>query len=117
VTTAGSQVSVVAVYRDTPLPPPPAGQTALIVTSIDSSGNEIAGLYTTLSLDGSLVSTDFTPSAFMLDDGQQYVVTVSNYGQFVFSHWQDSGSASSSRAVTTSGSPVDLVAVYNTISP
>jgi hypothetical protein len=118
VTASGlSVMSLIAVYRNTPLPPPPPGQSALTVTSVDPSGNAITGLYTTLSQNGGLISTDFTASAFMLSDSQPYVVAVSNYGQFVFSHWEDTGNTSSSREVTTLSSATDLVAVYNIITP
>jgi hypothetical protein len=61
-----------------------------------------------------VVDTGFTPAQFDLATGQQYVVTVSNYGQWVFDHWADNGSTSQSRTVSIT-SNTQLVAVYRTL--
>lgn len=116
VTTSGGEfVTYTAVYRDTPLPPPPAGQYALAVSSVDMSGNPLTGLYTTLSQDGSVVSSGFTTVSFNLNGGQTYQIAVSNYNNIVFDHWQDDGSTSNIRTVTMdAGSLSSLVAVYRT---
>jgi hypothetical protein len=111
VTTAGTSVPLIAVYRDTPLPPPPPGQSALTVSAADLAGNPISGMYTTLSMSGSTVSTGFTAAHFVIEDGQDYVVSVSDYGSHYFDHWQDTGSTTRQRVVAA-GSDLALVAIY-----
>jgi hypothetical protein len=116
ITTSGSSfVTLTAVYRNTPLPPPPSGQYALSVSSVDMNGNAITGLYVTLSQNNAVISTGFTTASFNLNDGQTYQIAVSNYNNVVFDHWQDDGTTSSVRTVTmNSGSPSSIVAVYRT---
>lgn len=116
VTTSGSTfVTLTAVYRNTPLPPPPPSQYALSVSSVDMNGNTITGLYVTLSQNNAVLSTGFTTASFNLNDGQTYQIAVSNYNNVVFDHWQDDGTTSSVRTVTmNSGSPSNIIAVYRT---
>jgi hypothetical protein len=119
--TLSSDASLTAVYRNlngNPGSPPdeeepPAEQTQSTVTirTVDSASSEIFGYYVILSKDGAVIGTGFSPAEFALIDGQQYSVSVSDYGSYYFDHWQDSGD-SRERTVTTSSS--EYVAVYST---
>jgi hypothetical protein len=65
-------------------------QTAPVtVQSVDSQGNPISGLWTVVTSGGSVIATGFTPLTFWGTVGTQYAVTVSNYGAYVFNHWDD----------------------------
>jgi glucose/arabinose dehydrogenase/PKD repeat protein len=70
--------------------PPPSTDRILTVTSADMSGNPISGYYTTVSSGGSVVQTGFTPLTFTGTQGTTYTVSVSDYGDFVFDHWENS---------------------------
>ncbi|WP_415283126.1 Ig-like domain-containing protein [Candidatus Nitrososphaera sp. FF02] len=89
-------------------------QAMLTIGSQNMAGGAQSGFYTTLSQNGQVVDTGFTPAQFDLATDQQYVVTVSNYGQWVFDHWADNGSTSQSRTVSIT-SNTQLVAVYRTL--
>jgi hypothetical protein len=83
---------------------PAFGQTAsnfvLTVNTQYSNGQPLSGLWTTLTQNGQVVASGFSPIQFTLVSGQQYIVTVSNYQTIVFDHWQDTGSTSASRAIS-----------------
>lgn len=76
----------------------------VIVNSVDSSYNPIAGYYTILYQNGAAVNSGFTPATFSTTSGQSYAIEVQDYGSYHFDHWSD-GSASRDRTFT---------AVYNT---
>lgn len=82
----------------------------LTVNSLDQNGNAVNGMWTTVSQNGAVVSTGFTPLTFSLASGS-YSVTVANYGQLTFSHWPD-GSTSSTRTVNLN-SDASITAYYN----
>jgi hypothetical protein len=70
----------------------------LVVNSVDTSGNPITGYYTTIRSGSTTVKTGFTPLAHTAGQGT-YIVSVSDYGDFVFDHWENE-STSRSRTVT-----------------
>jgi hypothetical protein len=102
-----SSVEVVAYYRNNN-----SASAVLTVTSSDLSGNTITGYYTTISSGGSssTVATGFTPFSFTGTNGGTYTVAVSDYGSFVFDHW-DNGSTARSRTLTLNGD-ITIRAVY-----
>src|SRR5581483_6640315 len=114
-----SNTQITAVYRningDPSPPPPPTGQSSLTLTTFDSSNKQINGYYTTLSKDGKVVSTGFSPAKFTLNNGQTYVVSVSDYGSYAFDHWQDTGSKTRDRSISIS-SITQIAAVYRNIN-
>ena len=59
------------------------------VTTTDSSGNTIAGYYTTLWQNGAQIDSAFSPASFTVTGGQSYQVAVSDYGSYSFDHWSD----------------------------
>jgi glucose/arabinose dehydrogenase/chitodextrinase len=78
---------------------PPTSTYNLSVRSADMSGNAISGYYTVISSDGNIVSDGYTPLTYIGQPGQTYTVTISDYGDAFFDHWED-GSTSRTRNVT-----------------
>ena len=77
-----------------------SGTVPITVQSVDQNGAAINGLYTVVqSSSGSTVATGFTPMTFYATAGQQYTITVSNYGSYYFSQWS-TGSTSNSITIT-----------------
>jgi hypothetical protein len=85
---------------------------SLIIQSTDMSGKPVTGLWTTVSYNGNVVASGFTPMAFNGTTGAEYSVSVSNYGEYLFSHWEN-GNSDPSRAVTLSQT-MTLTASYST---
>lgn len=90
----------------------PAGQSKLTVKSADMAGKAITGMFVNLSRDGKQVAAGYTPFAFSVKSGTQYTVSVSDYQNKMFDHWED-GSTSRSRAVTL-GTDTAITAYYRT---
>jgi hypothetical protein len=89
------------------------GSGTLTVQSANLSGVAITGLYTVVSsTSGEVLQTGFTPLTFSGVVGDQYVVSISNYGSDVFSDWS-SGSTSAVQTVTLGDSTVET-AYYST---
>jgi YVTN family beta-propeller protein len=79
---------------------PGSDAATLIVNTIDAdTHNTIRGYYTTLSKDGSLQNWLYTPASFLLNDGETYSVSVYDYGDYVFDHWED-GSITREREIS-----------------
>jgi hypothetical protein len=91
------------------------GAGTISVTTIDRSGNEVWGLYTTLSQGGAVIQSCFSPCTFTVYGGQTYQVGVSNYGWYSFAQWGD-GTGSSYYTVSEpqSATTLSLWAEYNT---
>lgn len=88
------------------------GTSSLTIRSQDSGGNAISGYWTVLrNSAGAVVASGFTPVTFNLNNGQQYLVSVGNFGSYSFDHWLDNGSTANPRSVTIS-SGTQLTAVY-----
>ena len=102
-----------AVYRTSPLPPPPSNTYTLAVQSVDTAGNAINGYWTVLydGTNGNVLKTSFTPAFFSLNSGQQYRIGMGNYGSYYFDHWEDNLSTTNSRSVSITGDTT-LTAVY-----
>jgi len=67
-----------------------AGKAELTVRSADLSNNRITGTFTTIrSSDGTIVEEGFTPLTFTGDEGSRYTVTVSDFRNREFDHWDD----------------------------
>jgi hypothetical protein len=66
----------------------------LVVNSADTSGDPITGYYTTIRSGSTTVKTGFTPLAHTAGQGT-YTVSVSDYGDFVFDHWENESTARS----------------------
>ena len=86
----------------------------LTIKTVDSAGNPLSGYYTTLLREGSQAQSAFSPAQFSLAAGQTYQVSVSDYGDYAFSRWDD-GSTSRTKTVSIN-SPTTLTAHYSTAS-
>jgi hypothetical protein len=82
----------------------------LTVNTVNAAGSPINGYYTALSQSGAVIKTAFSPASFTLISGQTYQVSVSDYGDYMFDHW-DNGSTSKSRTITPNSNTV-LTAYY-----
>ena len=87
-----------------------ASDPLLTVTSLDQTGNAVTGMWTTISQNGNTISTGYTPMTVSLSSGT-YSVTASDYGQMIFSHWQD-GSTSRTKTINLAVNTA-LTAYYN----
>jgi len=106
----------ITIPNNTPPPPPPPGQSTITVNSADTDGAPVTGLYTTLTQNGVVTMTGFTPVSFAVNSGQTYIVSVSDYGTNYFDHWQTSTSGNVNTrditVTTTTVSDTSLAAVY-----
>ena len=85
----------------------------LTINAVDSSGNDLNGMYVTLSQNGSLIHSNFTPTSFKLNSSQTYTVTVADYGGYTFDHWNN-GSTVRTTTITISSNTV-LTAIYRKV--
>ena len=70
-------------------------------------------MYATLTQNGNIVATGFTPVAFPVTSGQSYVVSVSDYGSNYFNHYSN-GFTVRSIPVTANSSTTSLTAIFTT---
>jgi hypothetical protein len=88
----------------------------LTVNSVTAAGIPIAGVYTVItSGSGAPVDSGDTPLTASVSRGAEYVVSVANYGSFVFEHWGD-GNTSPSQDIGVSGSTT-VTATYGLPAP
>jgi len=85
------------------------GTSTLTVRTVDAAGKSITGYYTVLSQNGATIRTEFSPASFALNSGQTYQVSVSDYGSYVFDHWND---GSTKRQKTVIGGQVAALTAY-----
>jgi YVTN family beta-propeller protein len=104
--------SLATVHYGTTLQPT---STTVTINSVDSSNNSpLNGYYATLSENGAVTKTGFTPVPFTVTIGQTYTVEVQDFGGYYFSHWSDTGSTSRDRTITSTSSAQSFTAVYST---
>ena len=82
----------------------------LTINAVDSSGNDLNGMYVSLSLNGSLIQSNFTPTSFKLTSLQTYAVSVADYSGYTFDHWSN-GSTLRTMAISISSNTA-LTAIY-----
>jgi hypothetical protein len=85
----------------------------LTVTSQTMTGTTVNGLYTTLRQNNVLLASGFTPETYSLHNGEQYVVSVSDYGIYRFDHWLDTGSTVRLRTISINADTT-ITAVFRT---
>jgi hypothetical protein len=95
----------------------PSSESKLTVRALDAAaaGNAVSGLYVNLAKEGATVAAGYTPFAFTVKSNAAYTVTVSDYQDKVFDHW-DNGSTNRSRTVSLSADTT-ITAYYRTGSP
>jgi hypothetical protein len=113
--TGGQTTTLTAYYRTSapaPAPTPEPKEATLTVKSVDLDGKAINGLWTVIKKNGATVKTGFTPLTYTAQVGSIYEVSVANYQNYAFDHWED-GSKSSTRQVTVNAD-TSLTAYYST---
>jgi len=85
---------------------------SLTVMMQDLNGSTLTAPYLGLTQNGNLVGTAFAPHIFVVKNGAQYYLGVSDYPLFVFNHWKDTNSTDRCRAITIT-QDTQVVAVYN----
>jgi len=84
------------------------------VKSATTFGKYYGGMWTVVSQSGTALISGYTPLIFTAKAGDSYTVSVSNYGEYVFSHWS-TGSTSSTITITPNHA-ITLTAFYWQIS-
>ena len=91
------------------------GGVALTVNSVSLDGSPINGIWTvTKSTGGLILASGFSPLTYSALSGGNYIVSASNYGNYVFSHW--STGATSNTITFSPTHSTTLTAYYNTTS-
>lgn len=88
---------------------------SLTVKTVQMSGNPLPGYYTSVQLNGNLLTSGFTTITFGLNSGQTYNVIAYEFGDYYFDHWQDNGDTSRYRDISMS-TDTEWVAVYRNIN-
>src|SRR5690349_20464506 len=72
-----------------------------------------SGVYIQLYTNGKQVASGYSPATFVVNNTQMYTVAPNNYLTYMFDHWLDTGSTSSTRNISLS-SDTAITAVYKT---
>lgn len=89
-----------AIFRVVPVGEPAEETVDLTVRSVDQEGDTITGMFTTIAAsDGTVLREGYTPLIFRGDEGSTYTVTVADFGNRDFDHW-DNDSENRARTVT-----------------
>lgn len=86
---ATANADLFAVYRNIMDPSPSPDTPKLIVRTVNSSGEEMTGYWTTLLQGGVGLQTGFSPEAFIVNSGESYEILMGNFGGMSFDHWAD----------------------------
>ncbi|HEV2193176.1 MAG TPA: fibronectin type III domain-containing protein [Nitrosopumilaceae archaeon] len=87
----------------------------LTVNTQDLNGVAITGIYISLYTNGKQIASGYTPATFIVNNTQMYTVVPNNYLTYIFDHWLDTGSTTSTRNISIS-SDTTITAVYKTAS-
>src|SRR5579872_4215163 len=89
------------------------GTTTLTVNVQDLNGVAISGVYIQLYTNGKQIASGYSPASFIVNNTQTYTVVPNNYLTYMFDHWLDTGSTTSTRDISIS-SDTTITAVYKT---
>ncbi|MGI0005942.1 MAG: hypothetical protein ACREAI_05955, partial [Nitrososphaera sp.] len=81
-----------------------------VVITAELNGHSATGMYTTLAQGSTVVNAGYSHVGFDVNNSQQYTLTVSNFENFLFDHWVDTGSTNPSRTVSISKDTAFLAA-------
>ena len=81
------------------------------VKTQDKNGNTITGFYVSLSQGGTVVASGFSPVNFTVNNGAQYSLAVSDFGNYTFDHWSDTGTTTNPRPISIT-TDTYITAVY-----
>jgi hypothetical protein len=111
--TSSAPVSLTAIYCSIQGGCGSSSGPEIAVGSRYSNGSSLVGMFTELQQNGNIVSTGYTPVSFPVNNGQNYTVTVSNYGTNYFNQWGN-GFSVRSMPVMANSSTTSLTAVFTT---
>jgi glucose/arabinose dehydrogenase len=111
--TLNNNMEITAFYRTSSSAPSTSYN--LSVRSADMSGNAVSGYYTVIESGGSTLHTDYTPLTYIGEPGRSYTVTVHDFGEARFDHWEN-GSTTRERTLTLNNNVI-LTAHYTTSAP
>jgi hypothetical protein len=88
-----------------------APSSGAVTVQIDSSygGSLFNGMWTVVQSGGRTITSGFTPLSFSATPGTQYVVSISNYGKYIFNHWS---TGSTSGSITMSPTQATTLTAY-----
>lgn len=97
-------------------PEVPVQTFTITVESQYTTGDFLTGMWTTLVYNGTTVATGYTPTEFTVEAGKDYQITVANFGNIKFSHWEDGSTSDltwgARRNVTAINGDVTVKAFY-----
>lgn len=89
-----------AIFRVVTVDEPEAETADLTARSVNLAGDTITGMFTTIEAsNGTVLREGYTPLTFRGDEGSTYTVTVADFGNREFNHW-DNDSTNRARTVT-----------------
>jgi hypothetical protein len=97
------EVKLTALYSTGP------SEVELRVRTVGLDGSTITGLWTVIEGSGAR-TTGFSPVSYDAESGKRYTVTVADYRNYVFDHWEN-GSKDRSRTITP-GDDTVIIAHY-----
>ncbi len=117
VTPEPGTTALTAVYVDTSVsPPPPSDALTLTVNALAVEDDSVLNMWTVIqNQETSTTETGFTPISVEADSGTTLEVTVHDYQDIVFSHWEDTGSTDRTRTITMTDADTEITAYYTTI--
>ncbi len=79
----GKDTTMTAYYKSGP------SQVSVTIKSANLAGSTFDGMWTTVSEQGILMKTGYTSLSFSAKKGLSYEVSVADYQNYVFDHWED----------------------------
>jgi hypothetical protein len=104
-------ISLTAIYTN--MPGGGGNGSSILVGSRYSNGTTLSGMYTELQQNGNIISSGYTPVSFPVSNGQNYTVTISNYGSNYFNQWSN-GFSVRTIPVKANSSTTSLTAIFTT---
>jgi hypothetical protein len=71
----------------------------IVVITEYQNGHTLTGMFTELRQNGVLVNSGYSHVDFQVNNGQTYTVTASNFQNYTFDHWKDTGSTNPVRSI------------------
>lgn len=90
------------------------GSVQLTVAGVDTEGNDVIGKYVELRQNGTFIASGFMPVTFVISNATEYQVGAADFKNFLFDHWQDTGSTDRWRTVALA-EDTKIVAVYRIV--
>lgn len=90
------------------------GSVQLTVAGVDTEGDDVIGKYVELRQNGTFIASGFMPVTFVISNATEYQVGAADFKNFLFDHWQDTGSTDRWRTVVLA-EDTKIVAVYRIV--